>query len=233
MDTSYFDDQITKLEPQIEDLRKEMEAAQRKLLDAITVFLQGWYRETIEAEVKANPDLTKKLNTEGRLPEVKAKLNDLITKTSDHVEALLNVDRYWSHRGELPSYENWYANKMYSERRYSAYGQNFPDEVDEPVRSLLGLAGDILNDYGYVDQQSLYIQGRGHWSSNYHRRTEKSEHIAGLTYNSRHYKVTDEVTTALGNYSAKHDQFVKLGIQLQKIKQEKAEAIAGNLWDNA
>ena len=203
MDTSEFDTEIGKLEGEMKNLREQMEKTSNEFLIATNEFIVEWFKKELEKEVRSNPEITKKLGVEV-LRKLNSDLQNLISEVPDLVNQYLNKDDCWGHRGPIPT--GW----------GKRWGHN---PLEKNVRIILGHVGEIYIKYGYMQNSSLNCSWQRQPVSNL------------LIYSGDHDFWTKKRSEIIKQYREQYDKLITFEADLKKVKREKAEAEAKNLWD--
>ncbi len=213
MDTSDFDLAIAKHEEQDNNIREQMEKVLKDFLGATCEFVADWYQNTVERTVVENAGVTQSLGVNG-LRVLKADLQELLKKVPEVAAEHLDRDSYWPHRSDKPAeFEMHFAGYHVASRR------RLPGSLDEPVRRLLGLAGNLLTKRGFARREK-----ESEW--------EARIGVPGLRFRYA-YEPSTRMLEVLRRYSELYDSLVETRRRLEEVRWKKTEAQAKALWDEA
>lgn len=150
----------------IEEYNKEIEELKSKnentvvlldrqasiLLDKSIEFLKIRIKNEIETCVKDNPNHTRELADQGKLKDTKQAMNQLLEEAPRYIILAMNEDNVFIHKTIKPN-----KNKQSYECR-----RMVENKYKETYQTVIGLAGKILNTYGYIKVGSDY-SGHSKW----------------------------------------------------------------------
>lgn len=213
---------IRELSAEIESNTKIMEGLAQDFTKATISFASSWIQDKVQSTVTTRTDTTQSLGIEG-LRQLKTDLKKVIDHLPEVAQPILDDDSNWEHRTGI-SDDGEQHKHCYSAPKDDHYS----DKLDWPIRSILGLAGDILRKNGF---EATATRMTTEWS-------EKLPHESGYpgtqgTRYVRQYKRSPEMLNILRSYADLHRKMVGLSSQLKLAQRQKAEAEAKNLWDQA
>lgn len=208
MDKNNYDEKISQLEVKIRELKDDMEKITKEFLQSTNKYAREWYRTSIENAVIKSPEITKKLG-EAKLKELKEELQSLTDNVDQYTLAYVNTDSLWAHR---PNYKSK-GNETFG--LYKVFGNRDPQELSNAIKFLIGKAGQILSKYNYLKGDSPY---------------EKDYSTGNYKYKYG-YSWSDEMREVIERYANLFDNYTKLSEELDKVKTEKSENEAKDLWN--
>ncbi|MDP4194847.1 MAG: hypothetical protein Q8940_07350 [Bacteroidota bacterium] len=206
MDSSDFDLQISQFQQELGSLHLEMENTTQQFLGASKPFIINWFRDIAASNVKLQPEITKNLGVE-KLTAMKKELEDLCNQIEELVNKYLNIDEIWAHR------KNFKQNINETIIAYAIYGNKMPEIIDNALRSLLGCIGKILEKYGYYKKGAWFKPP----SSNYY-------------YNFK-LDWSQNMKSAITKYSKQNQTNIESSNKLERVKRNKEEFEAKDMWD--
>lgn len=210
---------VEEYEKEIEELNAKdectvatLENQSKILLDKSIEFLKDRIKYEIESRVKNNSARTKELAEQGQLKDMKDSMNQLLEEVGQHTTAAMSGDKVFIHRTIKPDKtKRSYEYKGFVEKKYKdAYGV------------LIGLAGDILNKYGYIKVANDY-NGHSEW-----------KYISGsggkikYGYGFDMRAVENDWEKYTGTLVEYYDNLLKQ----QSLLEEKEKTEAVDLWEN-
>ena len=130
------------LSVEAERLRLEMESACKSFLNAAGPFVREWAQDKIADTIARRHALSRAKGVEGLRP-LKAELRLLLQDYPALINAQLNRDELWAHRGELDGGAN--GTKTYYDVKNEKPALWLVDEF----RRLMGFAGVLLIKHGF------------------------------------------------------------------------------------
>jgi hypothetical protein len=150
MESSNFDRDIERFERDLDQLRQEMDQVREQVLVSITDYASAWISDQVEREVKQNPEITLS-KSKDELRAIKSELQELLERVPQLVTEHVARDEYWAHlSGKL-------VHPHSSEFSYFVHNDELPDILAGPVREVLGYAGQLLIDHGYVKDPAAIL----------------------------------------------------------------------------
>lgn len=136
-----------------------------------------------------------------KLGELKAELKQVMEKVPEEVERHLGSDELWDHRQSLPEGDNPWS-----------FQTRAGSKVREEIRELLSPLGQILVEYGF-DPDS--------WQQ---RSNAKPRYRYGMTH-------SDEMNQLMIQYGEQAKLLMEAHQVTSKLRKEKDQAIARDLWN--
>lgn len=206
---------ITTTKQKIEIQGKKLDELGNQIVRELKPYIKQKIENAITNEVKEKSEHTKSLGKE-RLTELKQSLQSLLAQSDVLMDELYSNDEVWVHKNYIiiekgDSFGQKYNNQKKADRT-----------VTDPARIVLGRAGKLLSDYGYVKVAPRYSGGHGEWKEN-----ERSEVIYGYSiggFQSSFEKTIKEYIEALGVY---HDNIE----ELTRLEKALSEQEAMDIWD--
>lgn len=204
---------------EIEELDKQNKDAYGLLEEQATILLEK-SKELLEERIKYQIDScvqnkaghTKELAEQGKLKEMKEAMNQLLEEVPHHATIAMGGDKVFIHRTLEPDKnKHSYEYKSLVESKYR-----------EAYRIIVGLAGELLNKFGYINVGYDYNRG-SEW-----------QYISGsggkikYGYNFDIKKVEDDWK----KYNDKLEKYVDDLIKYQSLIKKKEETEAMNLWES-
>jgi len=144
-DVSKFDQKIEDTERQINELRKKMEEICRDFIKEMKGFVVIWSKKEVENAVVFMPDKVKEHGEES-LKQMKADLQNFLTKVPELVNKYIDNEELWAHRDQLPENIN---QKFLS---YLDEKWRHPNKVEKTIKILFGYVGEILQKHGFLKE---------------------------------------------------------------------------------
>jgi hypothetical protein len=222
MEPSTFDPKISELEKQLENLRRQMDDAERVFTGAVIDFARSWAREETERSVVAKPDIARGMGPEA-MRKLKAELGELIKKYDDLVREDLQSEYYWPHRNSrlMPEYEA-------EEWRSKRYGRPLGTKIDEGIRRSLGRVGELLRKHRLAEP---FSSADPRWGVD--RWHEEGKHTRLVVHEKHKLDLPTELQTAHAKYAELAEIFLKVYEELGAVRHQKAQAEAKKLWEEA
>ena len=209
-------DEYTK---EIEELNKQNKNTYDLLEGQATILLEksiDLLKERIKFEidgcVKSNAVRTKELAEQGKLKEMKEAMNQLLEEVPQHITIAMSQDKVFIHRTLKPDKgKHSYEYKSLVEGKYrEAYG------------IIVGLAGELLNKFGYIKVGNGY-SGYSQW-----------QYISGSRDKIKYgYSVDIKmVEDDWKKYNDILEKYVGNLMKCQLLIDKKEETEAMNLWEN-
>jgi len=211
MSLEKYDQAIEEAQSEFQHTCAEMEGSVPKFKQAIAKFVSDWSKKLIEGSVTEDTERTKSLGKIS-LGELKKELERLIEEYPQIVDEKLEDVSIWFHRGDVseeidPNTINSYKLK-----------ESIKNALDDAIRDLIGHAGSALVMYGYANTRQY-----SHWEV---RAGKSVRYTRGIIRN-------EEIDEHTKNFDDKIDKYVDAEKRLLKVKREKSEAEAKDLWDQA
>lgn len=144
--------EIEELKSKNDGMFDSLERQSEVLLEKSIDFLKEKIKHEIEYCVKSNTTHTKELAEQDKLKDVKMKMNKLLEEVSQYTNDAMSGDNVFIHRTiKIDKNKSTYEYKDIVEKKYrNAYG------------IVVGWAGKILNEYGYIKVGNDY-NGHSQW----------------------------------------------------------------------
>jgi hypothetical protein len=207
MDTSSFDNQITKITSEIALTRQQMEPVSQSFIHAAKISTAAWCKEKVEKVVSTQPDAIRQLGQSG-VPKLKSDLEKFYHTLSQAIEATLNESRFWNHRENYDPEENQEMNWIAISDGASFSGIT---PLSHAIEQLLGGLAAVFSKHGFnVLPPDHFVSER------------KSQ-----------YAWSDDMRVAARQYAKLlHDRWYMLESELAQVRQRKLDAEAQDLWRN-
>ena len=182
------------------------------LLEKSIELLKDRIKYEVEYNVKNNPVHTKELAEQGKLKEMKEAMNQLLEEVSQHTTIAMSQDKVFIHRTLKPDRnKHSYEYKSLVEGKYK-----------EAYRIIIGLAGELLNKFGYIKVGNDY-NGHSEW-----------KYISGSGGKIKYgYSINiSMVEDDWKKYNDKLEKFVDGLMKYQSLTDGKEETEAMNLWES-
>jgi len=191
---------------------EQLEKLSSDLIKKSIEFIKEETKNKIENCVKNNPEQTKKLNSEDKLKELKDSMNKLLARISEDIIFDMSEDKVFIHR----SY------KLNSKVSSYEYGRIIRDRYIEVYQKLVGLAGEILNKFGYIKVSNDY-NGHSEWQ---YISGSGGKIKYGYGFDSR---LLDE---AWKDYVVTYTKYYDDMLKYESLCAAKEQAEAVNLWES-
>ncbi|MDK1022549.1 MAG: hypothetical protein QGD90_13045, partial [Candidatus Hydrogenedentes bacterium] len=201
------------LSVEAERLRLEMESACKSFLNAAGPFVREWAQDKIADTITRRHALSRAKGVEGLRP-LKAELRLLLQDYPALINAQLNRDELWAHRGELDGGAN--GTKTYYDVKNEKPALWLVDEF----RRLMGFAGVLLIKHGFDE-----LSKKSDWAPLSHEQ-------AVVAYRGR-FAFSGDMTAALKRASALFDAMCVNEKMLREEKEAQARDGARRLWEEA
>ncbi len=214
---------IKQKELQLNPLRTQMEEIRQQFVEDLIVFSITWYQDTAKQYVIKYSEITFNLKKEN-LAEMKNKVNNLAKESIWITKKVLSNPRIWWHL-EPNTYDTF---TQYDQLGNDAIGNKFPEKIDNPVRQVLGELGNILEQYGYrvttnPNMKSSYPEFWFYTPEGIRKETHP--------YYPHLLEWSEQMQQDIQKYNNLFKQAIQLYIQIQKLKDEKKQRQASQLWD--
>ncbi len=209
-----IEEEIQAAERRLEATLTQMERIQQDFVAASVDLIKAWYWTQTESVVKREAEVTKKLGVE-RLSELKADVRALQEDTGKIVTEFLQDESLWWHRKQ-------------GEQSYFYHGNRPPDGLDKAVRLSAGRLASVLEQYGYLPAD---LQDHGVWrewdqSGNYHPSNARPYYPHGFDW-------SEQMRALIKDYEELHREAPRQAREIERLKQEKAQNEAEDLWKKA
>lgn len=206
--TKEIEELKNKNDSMIDSLEKQSEV----LLEKSIEFLKEKIKHEIEYCVKSNSVHTKELAEQDKLREVKASMNKLLDEVSQHTNDAMSGDKVFIHR------------TIKTDKNKSSY--EYKDIIEKKYRNsyqiVVGLAGGILNKYGYIKAGNDY-NGHSKW-----------QYISGSGGKIK-YGYSFDMRVIEDDWKKYIETFMKYYeglLKYQSLLKDKEEAEAIDLWES-
>ena len=201
--------QISKYESDSEILKTQLDEASGILVKDINIFIKEKFQVDIETNVKTKTEITKKLGIE-KLKELKKDLSELIERIPSLVDGIIKDD-VWLHKNYSLKGTDEFNQKYNIKSRFNASIKNI-------LRELYGHEGIILFKYEYANIKD------SEWEKPYNSDIPKYKYGFSLSK-----QLEESITIYINLLEQLHDIVVKL----DKVKNQKEQQEAIDLWDQA
>lgn len=182
------------------------------LLEKSKELLKERIKYQIDSCVKNNAGHTKELADQGKLKEMKDLMNQLLEEVPQHTTIAMSQDKVFIHRTLKP------------DRNRSSYEYKYVVESKyrETYRIVVGLAGELLNKFGYIKVGNDY-NGHSEW-----------QYISGSGGKIKYGYSIDisMVEKDWKKYNEKLEEYVSDLLKYQSLVEEKEKTEAMNLWES-
>jgi len=206
-DISKFDQKIEDNERQINELRKKMEEICRNFIKETKGFVVIWSKKEVENAVVSMPDKVKEHGEES-LKQMKADLQNFLTKVPELVDKYIDNEELWAHRDQLPENIN---QKFLS---YLDEKWRHPNKVEKTIKILFGYVGEILQKHGFLKEGGAWRIGNI---------KEKPEYQHGFI-------MSEKMKSTLDHYKEICIELMGLDEKIKSTKRKREEAKTRNLW---
>ena len=204
--------EIEELDKQNKDAYGLLEEQATILLEKSKELLKERIKYQIDSCVKNNAGHTKELADQGKLKEMKDLMNQLLEEVPQHTTIAMSQDKVFIHRTLKPDRNrSSYEYKTLVENKYrEAYG------------IIVGLAGELLNKFGYIKVGYDYSRG-SEW-----------QYISGSGSKIRYcYNIdTSKIEDDWKKYNDKLGKYVGDLMKYQLLIEKREEIEAVNLWES-
>lgn len=204
--------ELEELKNKNESMFDSLEKQSEILLEKSIEFLKEKIKYQIEYCVKSNTTHTKELAEQDKLKDVKAEMNKLLEEVSQYTISLMADDKVFIHR----------TVKADRDKSSYEYKKIIDKKCREAYQTVVGLAGEILNPYGYIKVGSAY------------NRDSQWQYISG-TNGKIKYGYSFDMRTIEQDWKKYTDAFMSYYenlLKYQSLLKDKEEAEAMDLWEN-
>jgi hypothetical protein len=204
---------IKDAESRIENLKQLMAEAQSDFLKSTAEYAKDFFWKQFRKSTINTPEVTKRLGVDGIRSiqeEVCAIQNEIDFKIVEVVGAL----------------DLWWHLKPAKQEYHQGYGACF-SEVGKSVRKLLGPLGPILEKNIFIEP---YPHDNEAWKEWHDRGRTSSDNLP--TYcGTMHW--SKDMNLAMDKYFSLHSNAKRLLFELERLRREKAEKEAQDIWNQA
>lgn len=145
MSVNKIKQEIGKVERSIEVKQQNLDRLRQRITEEVKPFVNPQLKESVEREVHRNSEHTKELGRDN-LSAMKQSLIALLDSSDSLVEKVLTNNDFWMH-----------VNYCVGDDRY-AYGiqEEAKRKIYKGIKIILGEAGKLLIDYGYIQTGAMY-----------------------------------------------------------------------------
>lgn len=209
--------EIIKCEASIELERQKLYEFRRRIIDETKPFIKAQLKENVEREVKTNSEHTKELGRE-QLSAMKQQLIGLLDGSDNLVEETFSDDRLWI-----------YVNYDVGDDRYAYTNQKMAGEkIHKTIKTILGEAGRLLIENGYIKAGSMYQWDGGTYGS--FNLTSSRPVKSKLVYKG-YLPIPDLLGRLIGDYTKEIETFHELYVKVSDLRKRLSEQEAADLWD--
>lgn len=211
MDIKEMENQIEQYEKDIQNYLIQMNSIREKVMSELTPYFQNKYQEYIENAIKDNPEITKSLGVE-KLGKLKVELKSIIEQVPNLVSQYFNEQLLWNFNSySLP-------NKIGIDEYNIKFtkSRNIEDEMKNSIRVLLGHVGKLIIDFGFE------------------KGNESSWRKDGNVYMYRYgLSIPENIDKMIKEFQIIFEKLHDKHVEIAKMKKQKEETEAMNLWDQA
>lgn len=204
--------EIEELKNMNDSLYDSLEKQSEVLLEKSIEFLRERIKYEIEYCVKSNTVHTKELAEQNRLKDVKSEMNKLLLEVPQYTSDTMSDDKVFIHRKiEADRNKSSYEYKKIIEQKYR-----------DAYQTVVGLAGNILNPYGYIKVGSAY------------NRDSQWQYISGTSGKIK-YGYSFDMRTIEDDWKEYTDTFISYYdnlLKYQSLLKSKEEAEVMDLWES-
>jgi len=209
---------IERKESELLPFRSHMEELRVEFIKETIRFSAEWYKKTAQAYITKYPEIILS-KSEGKIAEMKAKVNDLVRDTERIVKNDLDDPALWWH--QKPHLHDPID-------QYKQVADRYPETLDRAIRYALGRLGIILEEFGFPVNASAKIGSyQEFWFDQPIGRGQPTPCYPHLL------KWTKEMEDSIKEYDAQYTQAIALYNEIQKLKEEKRRQQALSRWDSA
>jgi hypothetical protein len=214
---------IQKKEAELQPFLSRMEALRLQFVDDTAAFAAKWYEIAAKEYVTKYSEIFLKLTKE-KLADMKAQVNALSKNAGKTVTNILSTPDLWWH--QAPKLHDSFT--QYEKLGNAQIGYKFPEKIDKPVRVALGQLGVVLERFGFnvTTNRALKAAYPEFWF------TPRWGTGETRPYYPHTLIWSDEMQDTLQKYNTLFKQAIVMYNQIQKLKDEKEQQQAGDLWDS-
>jgi hypothetical protein len=215
---------IQQKERQLSPLRGRMEEIRQQFIQELTNFATKWYQDTAKQYVIKYSEITFSLKKE-KLAEMKTRVSTLVKDSDRIVKKVLSNPQIWWHLE--PHLHDTVT--QYDQLGNDSVGNKFPEKIDNPIRQVLGELGDILEQYGYrvTTNPNMKASYPEFWFY-----TPEGSKKETQPYYPHLIEWSEQMQNTIYSYNTLFQKAIQLYIQIQKLKDEKKQRQASQLWDS-
>jgi hypothetical protein len=204
-----FDAEILATEQELAVSVEKLETIKEQFIGRTAEFLGKWAEDHVTKTVRERHDVTMGLGDQ--LSELKKDLRDLQGRAEVTVRETLDTDAPWWHRSFKPNTLYYVSDKHGS------------DVLDGPIRQALGAVATLLVKYGYIRASAGTVGGYG-WAYGSGRNFRWTGH--GLQW-------SDDMCALMEPYATEQRKGEGHQAAIDRLRREKAQARAADLWESA
>jgi len=209
--------EIGKLECSIENKQQDLNRLRQRITDEVKPFVKPLLKENVEKEVRSNSEHTKGLGRE-KLSAMKQELMALVDSSDSLVEKVLTNNDFWMH----VNYDIDDERYMYGISREEVKGK-----IQKGIKIILGEAGKLLIDYGYIKAGTMYQWDNTHRSFNL---VDSGQKKSDLLY-KEYFSTPNSLKLLMEEYAKGLGALHELCEKVSDLKKELSEQEAADLWD--
>jgi hypothetical protein len=214
---SNFDQRIAAKEGELNSAVAQLEAIRKQFLPIVAQVAVEWWTATARREVETDPT-TEKLSDE-QISSLKADVQLLCSDAALHVEEFFSGSKTWWHL-QNPLVAHTHGLEYF----YHVMGNRGPDQLDKPLRGVLGKLGPLLEKYGYLQRDASLRRTYGNaWRD---PSSSKPHYPFSLDW-------PKPLTPLVDRYQTQLKAAQELVTDIASIRREQKEAAAGKRWDSA
>lgn len=203
--------EISKKEGELQGFTKELEELKDSLIEDIGKFAQVWQEEFTNSQIKQNSRNTIELGKD-KLSVLKRRLGELKENFPSIVKERLSRTGLWWHEDYEHKAENYF------------FSGKVKDEITKETRFILGRLGPLLEEFGYIPQEH-----HDRWIEYGERGFSTEQEV----YYPFRLELPNPIEEVLKEYSEKFSEASTLFEKLCRLKKERAETQAENIWKSA
>lgn len=212
-----FEQRIAAKEAELTGAVAQLEATRAQFLPIAAQIAVDWWTATARREVETDP-VTENLSGE-QLGALNADVQQLCSEATKHVEEFFSDSKPWWHL-QNPLLAHSHGLEYF----YHVMGNRGSDQLDKPLRGLLGKLGPILERYGYLKRDADLRRTNG--SAWREPSSSKPHYPFALDW-------PKQLTPIVERYQPQLKPAQELVTDIARLRREQKEAAAGQRWDSA
>jgi hypothetical protein len=213
VDTGPYDEAIQKAIEHKATIKQRLDDLAAEYAEAVAAHIADDIRKMVERSIAEHPSVIQEMGAE-KISEFKAKVNQLLAQIPDTARAKLSKPEIWKHNEAFPEgFEKNYGSISDLKFKQS-------DQLDDALRELLGYGGEILIQHGLAKS--------GDHSEWKYKTPKRLRYSYGLPND-----IEQRIKDAKNRYHALFSEFVDADIAITKKTNERLQAIAKDMWDQA
>lgn len=209
--------EIGEIEHSIELEQQELNKLRQQIIEEVKPFAKDQIKSEVENKVKYESEHTKELGRDA-LAAMKQRLFALLDNSDDLVEKVFDDDGLWIHINYDPGDE-----------RYAYFNQkNAEEQIYKGIKRILGEAGKILLDNGYI-QVGYEYKWEGAARRNFNLVDDKPTQ-ANLLY-GKPISISKSIRSLIEEYKKRIEALHEAYFKVLDLKERLSRQEAVDLWD--